>query len=686
MTKRSPLFVLLLVLAFTGAAFAQTVNVTFWVNTATVPDTLLATSVIQVRGDTAPLTWDGATGVTLTNAGGDYWTGTFAFPANDTITYKFFTNASSASGDQEHKGWEQDLDPGGNRTLITATSDIVLPLQYVNGSPNRQLPDWSPFPVDADNHQILVRVNMQGKEDFNALTQKVGIRGSNTTDWTPTGDLAWDKTFFLTKEQPHGNGGSRNYNADHFYSGILKIPVATYPAGQEIAFKFVICDINATPSDGPLTWENDPNRFSHVGYGMKDTTLSWDWFNRARPAPFSGADTVTVDFRVDLTNAIQLRGFRTGDTITVQTGWAGSARDEASVSPVKTILTKEGFTNFYVGSQKLICKYNAPVYYQYYLTINATDIRETYYHFDYKGTDNTLAERRSFIPTGPALGVNDVVNSKTDPNRMPLFRNTQVLQRTVLVTYTCDLRPAYFQTLAGDTLFDIQGTDHIYDPATVYPSGLWMNGPATDAWTTWGQTLRDAAYKQMWDDGTHGDAVAGDHIYSVQFTYGPDSTGSKRFVGQEFKFGIKGGDNEGGKGGFGNNHVENIDDSQDAVTIASAFGSINPKYYDAWDYNQGIAVGVDRIDPMPVVYRLDQNYPNPFNPSTSITYGIPKSGWVTLKVFNMLGQELTTLVSGPADPGMYKVVFNAQGFTSGVYMYQLSVGDYKEVRKMTLTK
>ncbi|MBI5648235.1 MAG: T9SS type A sorting domain-containing protein, partial [Ignavibacteriae bacterium] len=326
------------------------------------------------------------------------------------------------------------------------------------------------------------------------------------------------------------------------------------------------------------------------------------------------------------------------------------------------------------------------LYYQYYVMKDGQDIRESFYNFEYTGSDNSLAERRAVTPAAATFTVEDIVDSKTVMNRMPTFRNLSVLARNVRVTWVCDLRPAYYQTLKGDTLFDIQGSDHIYDPATVYTSGLWMNGPATGGWTTWGQTLRDDAPKRMYDDGTNGDAVAGDHFYTVQFLYGPDSTGSKKFVGQEFKFGIKGGDNEGGQGGFGNNHYENIDDSQAEVTINTAFGSINPKYYDGWDYNTGTPTSVDRLGGAPVVYRLDQNYPNPFNPSTNITYSVPASGWVTLKVFNALGQYMTTLVSGPAEAGDYRVQFDASGFESGVYMYELSVNGFRQTRTMTLVK
>ncbi len=685
MKKTRMLILLLSLLILGGTALAQNVQVTFIVNTAAVPDTLWPDkAVVQVRGDTPPLQWNGSTGVTLTNAGGDYWVGTAEFPANATVQYKLFTNASSATGDNEHKGWENDLnDPSGNRILQTGTSNLVLPVQFVNGSGAKQDQFWRPWPVNQDSIAIWVRVNMQGWEAFNSATDRVGIRGAAWPGYL--GNLSWAHTLFLTKEQPHGNGGSRQYNADNFYSGVVLIPRDSVTEGQEFGYKFVIMS-GSDPDADPKKWEDGNDRKVTIPVGKKDTTLLWQWFNYTRPVPFSGSDTLAITYRVDMTKAIQSRGFKSGDTLTVQTGWNGSGRDATGKSPTRTILTKKGFTNVYEGTETIIAKMGSPLYYQYYVTKDGQDIREVYYNYDYTGSDNSLAERRSVSPGTHTLLLEDILDSQTDPHRMPLFRNTSVLARNVRVTWTCDLRPAYYQTLKGDTLFDIQGTDHIFNPNTVYSDGLWMNGPATGGWTTWGLTLREDQPKKMWDDGTHGDAIAGDHIYTVQFLYGPDSTGSKRLVGQEFKFGIRGGDNEGGRGGFGNNHIANIDDSQPEVTIHSQFGSINPKYYGSWDYNTGSPTSVERLEGAPVVYALDQNYPNPFNPSTTITYSVPKSGWVTLTIFNMLGQPLRTLVSGPADPGLYRVLFDARGMESGAYMYELRVGDFREMRKMTLVK
>ena len=86
------------------------------------------------------------------------------------------------------------------------------------------------------------------------------------------------------------------------------------------------------------------------------------------------------------------------------------------------------------------------------------------------------------------------------------------------------------------------------------------------------------------------------------------------------------------------------------------------------------------------VYSLEQNFPNPFNPTTTIKYQIPQSGFVTLKIFDVLGREVKTLVSGNQVSGMYTVEFNASELPSGVYIYKLSSGNFSEVKKLLLLK
>jgi hypothetical protein len=89
----------------------------------------------------------------------------------------------------------------------------------------------------------------------------------------------------------------------------------------------------------------------------------------------------------------------------------------------------------------------------------------------------------------------------------------------------------------------------------------------------------------------------------------------------------------------------------------------------------------------PQKYILEQNYPNPFNASTRITYSIQQAGFVNLKIYNILGQEIQTLVNKFQKPGNYSVNFNTKNLSSGIYLYKLQIGDdFIETKKMILMR
>jgi hypothetical protein len=88
----------------------------------------------------------------------------------------------------------------------------------------------------------------------------------------------------------------------------------------------------------------------------------------------------------------------------------------------------------------------------------------------------------------------------------------------------------------------------------------------------------------------------------------------------------------------------------------------------------------------PTTYSLSQNYPNPFNPVTKINFAIPKSGLVTIKVYDITGKEVSTLVNEVKNAGSYSVDFTANNISSGVYFYKISAGDFSSVKKMMLIK
>ena len=85
-------------------------------------------------------------------------------------------------------------------------------------------------------------------------------------------------------------------------------------------------------------------------------------------------------------------------------------------------------------------------------------------------------------------------------------------------------------------------------------------------------------------------------------------------------------------------------------------------------------------------FRLNQNYPNPFNPSTKIKYSIPQSSNVVIKVFDILGNEIETLVNEEKPTGTYEITWYAENLPSGVYFYRLHAGDFVGTKKMVLLK
>ena len=97
-------------------------------------------------------------------------------------------------------------------------------------------------------------------------------------------------------------------------------------------------------------------------------------------------------------------------------------------------------------------------------------------------------------------------------------------------------------------------------------------------------------------------------------------------------------------------------------------------------------VGVENEGQPVTDYALTQNYPNPFNPSTQIKFAIKEAGFVTLKVYDVLGKEVATLVKGDFTAGSYNVSFDASGLASGIYFYRLESGSFVQTNKMMLLK
>ena len=96
---------------------------------------------------------------------------------------------------------------------------------------------------------------------------------------------------------------------------------------------------------------------------------------------------------------------------------------------------------------------------------------------------------------------------------------------------------------------------------------------------------------------------------------------------------------------------------------------------------------VEQISPaIPTSFSLEQNYPNPFYPSTTIQFALMKAVTVHLKVFDVSGRTVATLVHGALGPGTYKVIFEANGLPNGVYFYRMEGGELVQTMKLTLLR
>ena len=104
-------------------------------------------------------------------------------------------------------------------------------------------------------------------------------------------------------------------------------------------------------------------------------------------------------------------------------------------------------------------------------------------------------------------------------------------------------------------------------------------------------------------------------------------------------------------------------------------------------YGDTTLTGINQIGfEVPSSFSLHQNYPNPFNPVTNIKFDLPKNGFVTLKVFDILGREITTLVNETLSAGSYETKWDGSSYPSGVYFYRLNSGDFMDVKKFVLIK
>lgn len=569
-----------------------TYNVTFKLNTSTRNDTIVATSMVQIRGNTAPLTW-GDDSPKMTHIGGDYWEVTHAFPEGTNLEVQYYAT-----------DWE-----GVGNTALTVTKDTVLPLRYYKRGFNN--PPYTP----SDSVDVWFRVNVAGVIGFDPATHSVGIRGS----FAP---LDWGATYQLARE-----------GTSMFFSGVAKFDP---DSARNVYYKFYI--------DGPggAGWEPGSDNI----FPMKnDTTLVWKWYGGLRPTDKPITEK-QITFQADIATLINSGGFNT------------------QTDSLKILIFAGGAITG--GNQKMVEDPFTAGLYTASLTIKTALDSEIKYKF--KAYPDERFENGGGYETGADriyvwAGVDSIL-----PIAFPtIIPKATGLPHDVMIKFVIDMRnPVDFRTSQP-----ISNLSSVWIKGGAAPLGAWGGNWTYDD-TTSGTLVK------LFDDGTNGDEIAGDNFYSRDILWQAGTPGGTF----EFKFaagypGVELGgsfylDNEAAM--FANHSWSFPVPPPTSARLRMVFGVMG-------------TVSVRDINGViPDHYTLSQNYPNPFNPTTKIDFSIPVSGLVTLKVYNILGQEVATLMNGEMKAGNYRVDFNTDNLSSGTYFYKLTAGSFTSVKKMLLMR
>ncbi len=477
--------------------------------------------------------------------------------------------------------------------------------------------------------QVDMGVYMQlTTNGFNPATDSVCVRGDfqvmagDTAHYS--GNQNWGGYKFLM---------TKSATNDSIYT--LTVPFPDSAKGKTLTYKFVLTH------NGTDTWESVANR-AYVVTTDANQQIPLVYFNNRT----SVGVTVNITFQADMsdllsegfnpaTDSIEVRG----DTPPLNWG-PGILMQQDLITPTLFTVTLK-FTG--VAGTPIQWKFHA----------------DPQNKFANTGWDNIADNRIVYLPHA---------DTTISPIK-PVIQVGGVTTGVDSVTFHVDMNGAH---------------EKWHNSLITGLKSVWIGGSVTPLqWpSNWlfSDTASNGTLIKLYDDGNpaHGDVTAGDNIYSVILAF-PSGSTSPVF----FKYGavfsgvdtLNGGasylDNE---AGFGLNHTLNLNLAGGSQTADNKFG------------DQATGVREENTNQMPSKFTLSQNYPNPFNPTTNIRYTIPKSSLVTLRVYNVLGQEVATIFAGFQHAGTYTADFNATRLASGVYLYRLQAGSFSETKKMILMK
>ncbi|MFQ5568062.1 MAG: T9SS type A sorting domain-containing protein [Rhodothermales bacterium] len=673
------LFMLLLAAGLVGTAHAQR-NVTLLLNAATIPDTTSENSFMEVRGavnGVAPITlldgsvidWSDASTLEPTNIGGDYWQIQFQIADTTDLTFKFFSQQAEDGG---LNGWEADPNPN----IPPGTGDTTLTVHYFESQSeyrgaqgDRGDYDWQPFESKPDSVAIWFRVAMFGDESrtdnydpsADAPAQQIGVRGD---DLGGSGPVDWGNTK-LVLQRESTNANQPGYN---IYSGVGYYPMSL--VGTEQNYKFV--RDNDVLDDGDLGWEEgnlSGNRTFTVP--ANDSTLHWVYYGDTVPSAVVPV-TSTVLFAVDLSPLETIGVFQRarGDTLEVRgsfNGWDCAGEG----SPDDCLLQRVPGEDVFEAAVVMTRIPETGVDYKFFLNFNDETFRAEF------GVDP---------PSGWEEG------HMTGIDRNFLFAGTT--EQDLGIAGFNDIRPGNIipDGVSIDVLFEVDMTPALNNAAQPFAPASGDSVMIQIGDPIWAFTQNIIAGPNDGDFPRHRNAVLtddnADNIYTgtvtvtgptyssllYKYTYGQGSTffdepdlGTK-VPGRRRLYYI----DPNGDGTWPATYVIGPEEFQ-IEAVALPFES-NPVAIEVID------------DEVPSRIWLGENYPNPFNPTTTFEYSIDRAQQVAVRVYDMLGRVVATLVDGVQPAATYQVSFDASNLASGVYLYRIETANTVISKRMLLIK
>lgn len=464
----------------------------------------------------------------------------------------------------------------------------------------------------------------------------VVVRGSFQADFGDPGGN-WQGNFFQLSDA----------DGDTIYTGTFNAPASL--AGNNYAFKYVI--VNPPAGDN---WESTPDRPLTVT--SPATTLPVVCFNDDCEWTTLNEVTNTLNFTADISGILGVG--------------VGGAFDPAQDSLLVMGLDWDNLGKDVVGNRKLANTdpFN-PGIYTTSLTVTSGSAAPNGVGDSTKWKFRAFPETR-FANTGWETGTDrwhyyvadgSVVNLPTIvPNIYPLFGPLTI---DVNMEFNVDMTGAVNKwnglpiPLGQLQFVAIKGAA----PFLGAWGGNWTVSDTIGGATSTLKVMTNVG-GNMWRYSTV--AVAGTNSGAYEYKYAAMYPGADTINGGSTPL-----DNE---GAFGQNHLFILSDQPAGIVLNNQFGNFT---------------GVETIeDLVPMVYELGQNYPNPFNPSTTIRFSIPEAGLVTLKVYNLLGQEVATLLNNEQASGVYEATFDASKLSSGIYFYTLEAKNFTSTKKMVLLK